>query len=118
MKDNSIYLEHILESISNVENFSEKLTKESFSKDRLRQSAIIRELEIIGEAVKNLSQDFRKNYSSIKWISIAGFRDKLVHHYFGVNLERVWNVIQKDIPILKNQIKKVKGDLERKGKKK
>ncbi|PIN91122.1 hypothetical protein COU57_01925 [Candidatus Pacearchaeota archaeon CG10_big_fil_rev_8_21_14_0_10_32_14] len=110
MKDNLIYLSHILESISHIENFSKNLTKKTFCNDRLRQSAIVRELEIIGEAVKNLSLDFRKNNSKIKWNLIAGLRDKLIHHYFGINLERVWNVIQYDLPVLKKQIGEINNE--------
>jgi len=108
MKDDSIFIKHILESIGYIDNFSKKLSKDKFLKDRLKQSAIIRELEIIGEASKNLSANFRKNNKKIEWNLIAGFRDKLIHHYFGINLERVWNIIEKDLPRLKEEIGKIK----------
>jgi len=113
MKDDLIFLEHILESIYNIESFSKRLSKEFFLKNRLKQSAIIRELEIIGEAVKNISNEFRNKNPNIEWNKIAGFRDKMIHHYFGVSLERVWIVIKDDLPNLKNKILEIKKDLEK-----
>ncbi len=108
MKDDSVFVEHILESIGYIENFSKGLSKETFMKHRLKQSAIIRELEIIGEASKNLSVKFRENNNTIEWNLIAGFRDKLIHHYFGINLERVWNILEFDLLNLKKEIEKIK----------
>ncbi len=110
MKDDSIFVKHILESIKYIENFSKNLSKDEFLKDRLKQSAVIRELEIIGEASKNLSTKFRKDNNTIEWNLIAGFRDKLIHHYFGINLERVWNIIEFDLPDLKKEMEKIKLD--------
>jgi uncharacterized protein with HEPN domain len=109
MKRNiGLFIEDIKNSIKNIESFSESLNREKFSSDILRQSAIIRQLEIIGEAVKNIPESFRKKYSKIAWKDIAGFRDILSHAYFGLNLERVWNIIENDIPILKKEIEKIK----------
>lgn len=108
MKDDSIFIKHILESIEYIERFSKNLSKDDFLRDRLKQSAVIRELEIIGEASKNLSVKFRKENNTIEWNLIAGFRDKLIHHYFGINLERVWNILEKDLPNLKKEIEKIK----------
>jgi uncharacterized protein with HEPN domain len=108
MKDDKFYIKHILESVSNIEQFSKELTKTSFEKDRLRQSAIIREFEIIGEASKNISPDTKRKYEKIPWNEIAGFRDKLIHHYFGVNLKRVWNIVKVDLPNLKKEMGKIK----------
>ncbi|MDO8517294.1 MAG: DUF86 domain-containing protein [Nanoarchaeota archaeon] len=108
MKDNLIYIKHILESIKNIEEFTKGINKEKFSNDNLRQNAVIRQLEIIGEASKNLSEEFKNKYKFVEWKLIAGFRDKLIHHYFGVELERVWNVIEKDLPDLKKKIEKIK----------
>jgi len=107
MKEAIVFLEYILESINNIESFSNKLSKEKFLKTRLKQSAIIREFEIVGEAVKNIDEAFRKKYPEIEWKKIAGLRDKLTHHYFGVNLERVWIIIKDDLPILKKEIEKI-----------
>ncbi|MEK6952586.1 MAG: DUF86 domain-containing protein [Nanoarchaeota archaeon] len=117
MKDDSIFVRHILESIKNIEEFSKSLSKEEFAKSRLKQSAIIRELEIIGEASKNLSDEFKNKYKIIEWKLIAGFRDKLAHHYFGIVLERVWNIIEKDLPNLKKEIEKIISEINMLGKK-
>jgi len=97
-------MEHILESIKNIESFMEKVSKESFFKDKEKQSAIIRQIEIIGEAVKNLPLEFKEKYPKIPWKDIAGMRDKLLHHYFGVDLEKVWVTLEGDIPKLKEEI--------------
>jgi uncharacterized protein with HEPN domain len=107
-KDDSVFIEHILESIINVENFLKGINKEKFLGSRLIQSAVTRELEIIGEATKNLSENFRKKYSFVPWPKIAGFRDKLAHQYFGINMDRVWNILEIDLPELKKGINKIK----------
>jgi len=76
------------------------------------QDAVFRRLEIIGEAVKNLPQEFIDKYPEIPWKKIAGIRNILIHEYFGVNLERTWKVVKEDIFDLRNKILKVKKDLE------
>lgn len=109
-RDLELFIEDILESIKNIEDFTKKLNKEKFSKDNLRQSAVIRQLEIIGEAVKNIPQLFRERYPNIPWKEIAGLRDILSHAYFGVDAERVWNVIENDLPKLKKELMKINFD--------
>jgi uncharacterized protein with HEPN domain len=104
MKDDKIFLSHILECIARIEQFSQGLDEKEFCRNILKQDAIIRELEVIGEASKNLSEDFKEKHKSIEWKLIAGFRDKLIHHYFGLELNRVWNVLKIDLPKLKNEI--------------
>jgi len=86
-KDVNIFLSHILESIENIESFSKNISRNEFMKERFNQNAIVRELEIIGEASKNIPDDFKKEHSNINWKEIVGTRDKLIHHYFGVDLE-------------------------------
>jgi len=111
-KEPLIFIKHILESIKNIEDFIRDISKSRFLRNKEKQSAVIREIEIIGEAVKNIPTNFRKKYADIPWIDIAGMRDKLMHHYFGVNLENVWKVIKEDLPELKKNILKIKDDLE------
>jgi len=106
-KDPLVFVKHILESIENIESFSRGLSKSEFANDRLRQSAIIREIEIIGEAVKNLPEEFTAKYPFIEWTKIAGARDKLIHHYFGVDLDVIWDIIKYDLPELKKNIEKI-----------
>lgn len=107
MKKIIFYISHIIECIENIESFSKNLNKKKFSEDILRQSAIIRQLEIIGEAVKNLPIDFTVKYPEIEWTKIAGTRDKIIHHYFGIDLDIIWKIIEKDISVLKKEMKKI-----------
>ena len=111
-KEPLIFIEHILESIKNIEDFIKDSSKNYFLKDKEKQSAIIRQIEIIGEAVKNIPDSFRKKYPNIPWVKIAGMRDKLLHHYFGVDLKTVWKVIKEDLPDLKKEMLKIRKELE------
>ncbi len=106
-KEPRIFIEHILKSIEKIESFSKGVSKEKLLKDELIQSAIIRQIEIIGEAVKNLPKEFTIKYSFVPWGEIARTRDKLIHHYFGVDLEAIWKVINDDLPKLKTDIKRI-----------
>lgn len=107
MKKDKIYLQHIFEATGYIENFIGTMGKDEFLKNVMVQSAVIRQLEIIGEAVKNLSGIMRRKYKEILWSDIAGLRDKLIHGYFGVDLKLVWKISTKDIPELKEQISKI-----------
>jgi len=106
MKNNLIFLEHILESIKDLEEFTENIDKQALLKNKEKQRAVVRQIEVIGEAAKNLSNDFKKKYSSVPWKEIIGTRDKLIHHYFGVDFEILWKVVERDIPNLKQEIDK------------
>jgi len=112
MKEPTIFIKHILENIGDIESFSKELSKDKFMKSKLRQNAIIRCIEIIGEAVKNLSKGFTAKYPNIEWDKIAGARDKMVHHYFGVDLDLVWEIVKNDLPKLKKDINEILKDLE------
>lgn len=78
----------------------------------MKQSAIVREIEIIGKAVKNVPDDFKDKHKEIEWRKIAGMRDIIIHNYFRIDLNAVWNVINKDIPVLKKQMAKIRGGLK------
>jgi len=106
-KDDKAYLHHILDSILNIEDFTENIEENKFKSDELVQSAVIRQIEIIGEATKQLSNKTRDEYPNIPWKDMAGMRDKLIQGYFGVDIDAVWNTIQRDIPKLKDGIEKV-----------
>lgn len=88
-------------------NYSKNIDFEIFTRDLKTQDAIVRNIEIIGEAVKNLSVDFIDRYPHIPWKNIAGMGDKLIHHYFGVNVDIVWDVAKIEIPKLEKQIEEI-----------
>ena len=111
-KDPLIFIEHILESIKNIEDFMQGVSKSYFLNNKEKQSAVIREIEIIGEAAKNIPASFRRKNANIPWKDIAGMRDKLMHHYFGVDLETVWKVVKEDLIELKKNIQQIKKNLE------
>jgi uncharacterized protein with HEPN domain len=98
------YLLHILDETLYLLEFSSNLAKEDFLEDKTLKRSFVRSLEIIGEATKNLSEDFRKSYPSIQWKRMAGMRDKLIHEYFGVDYDVVWDVIINEIPQLHSAI--------------
>lgn len=113
IKDEKIFLKHILEEIKDIEIFSKGLSLDKFEKDKLKQKAIIRSIEIIGEAVKNLPIGFMNEYPYIEWNKIAGARDKIVHHYFGVDLEIIWKIVNENLPTLKKEISEILKKLEK-----
>ncbi len=96
MKDQRLYLIHIREAIADIRTYADA-GERAFWADRMRQDAIIRKLEVVGEAVKQLSDDTRRQQPDIPWREIAGMRDHLAHRYFGVDLGLVWRVIERDL---------------------
>jgi uncharacterized protein with HEPN domain len=98
------YLRHILLELDYLLATRSDLTFGAFSSDETLQRAFVRSLEIIGEAAKKVSDDFRKEHSEIDWRAMAGMRDRLIHDYFGVDYEIVWDVVQNRIPKLRKQI--------------
>lgn len=103
-KNPTIYLTHILDCINKIQNYIIGLDKDGFLNSPLIQDAVIRNLEIIGEATKQLDQKFRLKYSEIEWKKIAGMRDKLIHDYIGVDILAVWGVVDEIIPKFHQQI--------------
>ncbi len=112
MKDDDVFLKHVLDSINQIEEYVDGMGYEDFVSNRLVQDGVVRQLEIIGEATKNLSPELREKYPKTPWEDIAGMRDKLIHHYFGVDLEVVWDTVEKDLPALKKQVKKILAEHE------
>ena len=103
-KDPKIFLEHILDSIGAIEEYTKNIGEDEFCAARKTVDAVVRNIEIIGEAVKNLSTGFKNKAPHIPWKKIAGMRDNLIHEYFGVNKSLVWEVVKKDLPELKKEI--------------
>ncbi|MFH1215516.1 MAG: DUF86 domain-containing protein [Pseudomonadota bacterium] len=100
------YLEDILDAISKSLSFVHGMTKEKFFQDDKTVFAVIRALEIIGEAAKKIPEDTRCKYPDLPWREMAGMRDKLIHDYIGVNLEVVWKTVFEDLPILEKNLRK------------
>ncbi|MCM1564496.1 MAG: DUF86 domain-containing protein [Dehalobacter sp.] len=107
VKDDLAYIEHILDCIRKIKEFTSGLSLKDFSVNELVQDAVIRNIEIIGEASKKISSDTKQIYYEIPWKEIAGMRDKLIHDYLGVDVEVVWRTITEDIPTLEKQIKEI-----------
>lgn len=98
------YLKHILDEIDYLVSHTQNLDEEHFSRNETLQRAFCRSLEIIGEATKNISEDFKKSYPEIGWKLMMGMRDRLIHKYFGVDYQIVWDVVINEIPKLKKEI--------------
>ncbi len=111
-RDPSDFLADIIDSIEKVESFVEGFDFEKFSTDTKTTYAVVRALEIIGEATKNLPDSLKVKHPEVPWRDMAGFRDKVVHGYFGVDLEVVWNTAVKDVPFLKPLIVKILHETE------
>ena len=106
-RDPRLYFGDILESGGAILDFVEGLSFEDFCDDRKTYSAVIREFEIIGEAVAKLPESYRKRSPDVEWQDIKDFRNLLTHEYFGVDLEIVWNVIEDDLPVLMRAVKRM-----------
>jgi len=103
LKNDTLYLKHILKSITDIEEFTSE-GRNRFYESRLIQAAVIRNLEVIGEASKHVSNEIRKWYPEMPWKQMAGLRDVLIHDYMGVDLDIIWNVVQREIPKIKKMI--------------
>jgi len=102
------YLQDIQEAITDIEEFVANMTYEEFIKDRKTLNAVVRSIEIIGEASKKLPNSLKAKYAELPWKEIMGMRDKLIHAYFGMDTETIWETIKHNIPTLKQTILKIK----------
>jgi uncharacterized protein with HEPN domain len=101
------FLTDIKESIHRINMYTKGMDYEAFLEDIKTQDAVVRNLEIIGEATKSISEELKQKYPQIPWKGLAGVRDKLVHHYFGVNFDIVWNIIDEELPDISLQLERV-----------
>jgi len=108
------YLQDILDAISKIDKFTEGMDADRFLADEKTVFAVIRALEIIGEATKKLPRSMREKYPQIAWRDVAGMRDKLSHDYFGVNIHRVWQTVQNDLSLLRDVVMRILSDIQKK----
>ncbi len=105
------YLKHMLDAISDIESSIRSLSKNEFKKSKDIKDATARRIEVIGEAAKNISKELKDGHPEIEWLRIAGARDVMIHAYFKVDWDIVWNIIKTDVPDLKKKIEKILREL-------
>lgn len=101
------YLRHIIDEIDYLLSVLKEVNEVDYSRNDTLNRSTVRSLEIIGEAVKNLPEEYRLFYTEVDWKSWAGLRDKLIHHYFGVDYGMVWDIMKNEMPVLRKQIEKL-----------
>jgi uncharacterized protein with HEPN domain len=110
-RDVHAYIDDILASMDRIEQYTRGLDEQAFLDDVQVQDAVLRRLEVMGEAVKNIPESLRRKYPEMPRRNHAGLRDVLIHQYFGVNLHRTWLIVKEDIPVLRNKLLRVHQDL-------
>jgi len=106
------YLTDIEDSMEAIRSFTRDMSREAFDADRRTRDAVVRNLEIIGEAVKNVPPAIKAEHPEVSWSSISGMRDKLIHGYHGVDMDIVWRTVTVDLPVLEGQVRKLKAALK------
>lgn len=101
------FLRDIREAIKRIEGYIEEMDYEEFLQDIKTQDAVVRNIEVIGEATKNISNELKGKYPQVPWKELAGVRDKLIHHYFGVNYDIVWTIVKEELPEIIFQIEEI-----------
>ena len=103
-KDDTVYLRHIRDAIEQIGEYLEGVSVEQFMHKRILQDGVVRQLEIMGEASRNISNDLCQQYSQVPWGQMIGLRNRVIHAYFDVNLQIVWEIVENDLPLLQQQI--------------
>ena len=111
-RDISLYISDILHNMRDAEDFIQGLSYEAFAADKKTFNAVVRAIEVIGEATKHVPENVRSKYAAVPWKEMAGMRDKVIHFYFGVNWELVWLVVKERIPAIRPLLEQILRDLE------
>ena len=111
-RDYKVSLQDVLQSISDVVEFSAAMTLEQFRNDKKTVHAVVRNLEVIGEAIKRVPPQVRDRHPGVPWQRIAGLRDILIHHYFGIDVDIVWDIVQDKLPELKTRVEEILNEPE------
>jgi len=106
-RDDTVYLHHILDAMELIEGYTKGMSENEFLSASMTHDAVVRQIEIIGEAARNVSGKFRETHSKIPWGKMISIRNKIIHEYFNVNYAIVWDTIKDDLPVLKKSIKKI-----------
>lgn len=112
-RDIALYIKDILKNMDKAGRFIKDITYEDFASDEKTNYAVVRCVEIIGEAAKNIPENIRRKYPDIPWKKMAGMRDKISHFYFGIDMKKVWLAVKRDIPKIKPQIRKILKDISK-----
>jgi uncharacterized protein with HEPN domain len=107
MKDDSVYLHHIIDAFMQIEYYIDGVSHEEFLSNKLLQDGVIRQLEVMGEAARNLSDDLRNEYPQVPWRQMIGLRNRMIHAYFNVNLQIIWEIVRGDLPDLKRETESI-----------
>ncbi|MBI2327191.1 DUF86 domain-containing protein [Candidatus Curtissbacteria bacterium] len=102
-----VYLDDILTSVERIKDYTKNLSKEDFLKDLKTIDAVVRNIEILGEAARNIPEDFKEKYPELPWSKMISMRNKVIHEYSGIDLEILWQTVQEDIPSLEDQVKEL-----------
>lgn len=106
-RDETVYLRHILDAIDLIEDYTEGMSENEFFSNSMAHDAVIRQIKIIGEAARNISDEFREQYKEVPWGKMIGVRNKFIHEYFNINYAIVWDTVKEDLPVLKETIKNI-----------
>lgn len=112
-RDDFVYISHIIESIESIQSFVKNVSYEEFKNNDMMLSAVIRKFEVMGEATGNISNELKSKYIEIEWRDLKGFRNHLIHQYFGVDIETLWNTIEDNIEPLKEKLIILRNELEK-----
>lgn len=107
-RDYKVYVDDVLASIRKIKNYTKALSKKRFLTDEKTIDAVVRNLEIIGEAINNIPEEIRSRYPNVEWRKISGLRNILVHEYFGIDTEIIWDIVRNKIPELEKEIRKIR----------